>query len=78
MLELSTPRVLRGFLETFIQKVEVFPDGRIDIYYFPPLEGLASLSSVAERVGFEPTRELAPPTRFPVAPLRPTRASLRP
>ena len=26
---------------------------------------------VAERVGFEPTRELPPPTRFPVAPVRP-------
>jgi site-specific DNA recombinase len=78
LLEVSSPKALRGFLETFIQKVEIFPDGRIDIYYFPPLEGLASLSRVAERVGFEPTRELAPPTRFPVAPLRPTRASLRP
>ena len=26
---------------------------------------------MAERMGFEPTRELSPPTRFPVAPVRP-------
>jgi site-specific DNA recombinase len=56
LLTTSSPKALRRFLETFIKQIDVFPDGRVDIYYFAPLEGLSALPRVAEGAGFEPAR----------------------
>ena len=61
LLETSSPKALRGFLETFIKRIVVYPEGRVDIHYLAPLEGLALLSRAAERPGFEPGTELLGP-----------------
>ena len=64
VMETSSPKAFRRFLETFIKRINIYPDGRADIYHFPPIQDWSVLSLSAEGVGFEPTRGFQPPTVF--------------